>query len=251
MAGIYLSVDEMQKLYGLPSLAQRLYVFGIRPAMNYETGLSGSASKISWHGLAREIRIEPAPGIKEELPSKQQVRRAAQHLVKSGLVSECSEGLRLVFKCNLARLSSHVQIKADTKPTHQGERKPTQIRHSQVLEITGNSDGGADKADIEADTPKSGKPTHNGVTEINSLSIPTADKKFPMHVEWGVVDEERMWVVLGSRGFDVSVLSKLDKQVILDEFVTYWKGRPDQEFCQDAWEFRFCDSVAFAMERMG
>ncbi len=102
MSGFFLSSKEMEALCGAPALVQRLYVFGIRPAMDEETKCSGTSTSISWYGLARELRVESAPGIKEELPGKQQVRRAAQHLVKRGLVDEMSEGPKLIFKCKLA-----------------------------------------------------------------------------------------------------------------------------------------------------
>ncbi|WP_211252272.1 hypothetical protein, partial [Marinobacterium jannaschii] len=173
MAGIYLSDEEMKALIGAPALVQRLYVFGIRPSMSFGTGMVGVESSISWHGLAREVRVEAAPGIKEELPSKQQVRRAAQHLVKRGLISECSKGLQLIFKCHLARLNSDAQKKADTKPTHQAEQKPTHLQSTQGTENKGVFEIDAGKADTVADTPNFPNPTHIGVSELTTTTTTT------------------------------------------------------------------------------
>lgn len=102
--GIYLSRAELDALYGLPALAQRLYVHALKPTMGreFEAGGEGRAS-LSWHGIARELRVESAPGIKEELPSKSQVRRAAKHLVKQGLITERTVGYTLIFGFPMAK----------------------------------------------------------------------------------------------------------------------------------------------------
>lgn len=246
MPGIYISEEEMEALMGIPALAQRLYVFAIRKSMTFETGMVGVATPISWHGLARELRVESAPGIKEDLPGKQQVRRAAQHLVKQGLIIERSEGLRLMFECPLARLSTSVQKKADTKPTHlpdtDADIAETE-KHSvkQQVEVTSY-----DEPDIEADIFKSDKPTHVRGSEITTTSSHAQGaqhdgRSFAMTWDWypseGVIRHCRAMRV------NWAGLTPQQRDALIDELRSYWVTQPTRLHTQDQWDRKLAQQV--------
>lgn len=245
MPGIYLSEEEMEALIGAPSLAQRLYMIGIRPTMDYETGQSGLRSKISWHGLARELRVESAPGIKEELPSKSQLRRALQHLVKRGLIVEMSEGLRLILSCPLARLSSHVQKKADTKPTH------LEGTESETSKIAGRHTGQGiaanvkDKADTQPDIFEIDKPTHIRVSEISTPPVGAREEEFTMHIGWkpsaNFADRLRL------TGIDHETIPADQRKLLVGEFVSYWLGQSGRAHRQSQWDHKLIQHITGAL----
>lgn len=226
-------------------MAQRLYMIAIRPVMDYETGLAGYRSKISWHGLARELRVEAAPGIKEELPGKQQVRRALQHLVKRGLVIEKSEGLRLIISCPLARLSSHVQKKADTKPTHHPDKKADTPESEKSLKNHKPEKTSDNKADTRPDIFESGKPTHIRVSEISTPPVGVREEEFPMHIGWkpsaNFADRLRL------TGIDHEAIPADQRKLLVGEFVSYWLGQPGRSHRQSQWDHKLIQHITGAL----
>ncbi len=209
MIGIFLTAEEMEVLIGLPSMAQRLYVFGIRPVMDLETGLSGASSRISWDGLAHRLSFPGQPGIKEEHVSKEQARRAAKHLVKNELITEHSKGKRLVFRCELAKLGrrsknnqeikptpckpykheeKHIVAsiedakadskKADSKPTGKPTGKPTVSRQVKPVTEQEINIPWLQKADTQADRSISIKPTHISDQCLPYRTVPTQTGRF-------------------------------------------------------------------------
>lgn len=123
-SGAVFTAAELAALAGLPSLAICLYMIAIRPRMDFRTGRVGDRPRISWHALTEWLYVEPHPGIAGGSPGIQQVRRAARWLEKAGLVEMHSSEVHriLVFSLPLARVSFHVQKKADSKPTDQADR---------------------------------------------------------------------------------------------------------------------------------
>ncbi|SEQ48737.1 hypothetical protein SAMN03080615_01647 [Amphritea atlantica] len=241
MAGVYLSPDEISALYGAPWLVRELYVFGIRPQMDFDSGLVGRFSKISWHGLARELRVESAPGIKEVLPSKAQVRRAAEHLVKRGLVTIKSDGDRLVFKCLVARLNSSAKIKADTKPTQLPGIGSDNVNKPESPVITGGADGESSKADTQPGTPKNQNPAH--IRESETLSLHNAESVFSMFPSWEPIGHEWIDEQVKRWGVDVGAISDADGGLIVEELIRYWLDRPEVQLSQRGWESKLVDSV--------
>jgi len=118
--------EERAALYGLPHMYQLVYLLGIRPYMDYATGVVGVKRGISYQSLTEELYVEPQPGIKAFKPSIQQMRRAVYGLEKKGLVYRESEGKQLILKCVLATADYSVQNKADSKPTGQANRSKMQ-----------------------------------------------------------------------------------------------------------------------------
>ena len=134
---------ERSALYGLPYTYQLVYLLGIRPYMDFTSGIVGIKRGISYQSLTEELYVEPQPGIKAYKPSIQQMRRAVSGLEKKGLVNRESEGKHLILKCVLATADNSVQNKADSKPTGYSDRSKIHIisMNSDVSEVSSiNSD---------------------------------------------------------------------------------------------------------------
>jgi hypothetical protein len=86
--------------------------------MDYETGIVGLKSRISWQALGEILHVEHHQGMKEISLSKEQLRRALQWLVKAGLVTVKTEGKYLQFLLPLADTQQSVQKKAAPRPHH-------------------------------------------------------------------------------------------------------------------------------------
>jgi hypothetical protein len=97
-----INYEEMSALKGLPHLQQLLYLCGIKPFMDYRTGIAGIMRGISYQSLAEELYVEPHSGIKSGSPSKDQIRRAIKGLESRGLLRIQSMDWKLVFLCLLA-----------------------------------------------------------------------------------------------------------------------------------------------------
>lgn len=119
---ICLNEAELVALDGLPLLAQCLYVFAIKPRIDLRTNLVGIKPRISWQALREWLYVEPHSGVLGGSPSKQQIRRAAEWLEKTGLVTFQSRRQQLIFKCLLANQDKFVQNKADIFPTERADR---------------------------------------------------------------------------------------------------------------------------------
>jgi hypothetical protein len=102
--GLYLNPTELDLLYGLPHVAQLLYL-AIRRQMNYDDGLVGTRYPISWLELSQALWVEPHQGRKlTGRPEKAALRKSALLLVAQGLITMKSDvkAKRLIFKCELA-----------------------------------------------------------------------------------------------------------------------------------------------------
>ncbi|WP_430009864.1 hypothetical protein [Methylophaga lonarensis] len=136
---------ELDALKGLPLAARVLYMEGIRPFMDFVTGLVGApdsrAKRISLQSLAEVLFVEPAPNrCQSGTPSSGHVRQCIRQLVAAGLVeSHSTNGTgnnHLILKCVLADLHHSVQKKYDTVTTQEYDTVTTQPkpRHSNGLD---------------------------------------------------------------------------------------------------------------------
>ncbi len=107
--------DELAALQGLPLGSQVLYLRELRPRMDYATGTVGRTHRVSWAGMRATLEVESKPGIAGELPSREQVRRLAGHLVRVGLLELISDmqGKQLIMRLPMAVY--------DAKAAHVGE----------------------------------------------------------------------------------------------------------------------------------
>lgn len=123
---LILTSDELHALEGLPYMQQILYIRGIKPYMDRQTGVTGIKRRISYQSLREVLYVEPIAGTQNAgSPSYDQVRRAVKQLVQKGLLEVQPARKQLIFKCVLALRDRSVQNKAATWPPVQADTKPT------------------------------------------------------------------------------------------------------------------------------
>ena len=117
----YLTINnrELSALNGLPFLQRLVYLQGLRPYVDYETGIVGVKRGVSYQSISEILYIEPHPGIQSGSPSKDQLRRALRGLVKAGLLESLCTEKNLIFKCMLVEVYKSVQNKLAIKPPPQ------------------------------------------------------------------------------------------------------------------------------------
>lgn len=121
-----ITADELNALEGLPYMQQILYIRGIKPYMDRQTGITGIKRRISYQSLREVLYVEPIAGTQNVgRPSYDQVRRAVKQLVQKGLLEIQPARKQLIFKCVLALRDRSVQNKAATWPPVQAATKPT------------------------------------------------------------------------------------------------------------------------------
>ena len=112
MEYLKINYEELSALSGLSHLQQLLYLRGIKPFIDYRTGIVGVMRGISYQSLSEELYVEPHQGIKSGSPSKDQIRRAIKGLEKAGILRIQSLEWKLVFQCLLVTL----QVSSLNKP---------------------------------------------------------------------------------------------------------------------------------------
>lgn len=112
MNGIYLSAEELSLLAECSLEAMRLYVLGLRPAMDIKTGTVGRESRVSLNGLAQSARFDPQRGSKRKpfCPTHRQTECLLDELNRNGLCERAStpierKNLLLVLRLSKARTS--------------------------------------------------------------------------------------------------------------------------------------------------
>lgn len=173
---IRLSDLELERLQGLPHFVRSVYIFGIRPYMDYRTGVVGVMRRVSWQSIAEACYVEPHQGETDSgTPDRSRVRRAAVRLEKAGLVVNQSREKTLIFSCCAADTDKSAENKPDTNPT--------QTRHSEADTPRANSHAGfpeqADTIPTQGKTPKAGPPPVSGIREEEKdIEIPRARSRF-------------------------------------------------------------------------
>jgi len=111
---------ELNALKGLPLAARVVYMEGIRPFMDYVTGIVGArdsrSKRISHQSLSEVLYVEPKPNRKGSgSPTRKQVRQAVNQLVDAGVVTVHSThgtgNNHLILKCVLADTDESLQNK--------------------------------------------------------------------------------------------------------------------------------------------
>lgn len=117
MNGIYLSAEELELLCDCSPEATRLYVLGLRPAMDIKTGTVGRESRVSINGLGTVVGFYPARGSKRKpyLPNHRSIRCQLDELTRVGLTERVStpeeqKNLMLVVRLTKAKTSENASF---------------------------------------------------------------------------------------------------------------------------------------------
>ena len=145
--------DELTALCGLPHIQQLAYLRGIRPYMDVQTGLVGIKRRISYQSIAEQLYVDAHQGIKSVRYSRTQIRRALPGLERMGLVSLQSQGLKLILKCELARMGYSVQNKVVTNSSQQVDIETNRQRLENKVFFDGEPQKSGIAKTAKADTP--------------------------------------------------------------------------------------------------
>ncbi len=141
MARVMLNTDELDRLSGLPLASRVLYVEGIKPYMDYATGIvgaSGSPSKsISLQSLAEVLFVEPKQGrVGAGSRTRRQARLCLEVLIDCGLIVNQSVSKkhekRLILKCVLDDTDESVQNKHVAITPHYPVTNPSQSKANHI-----------------------------------------------------------------------------------------------------------------------
>lgn len=150
---IKINQHEQDALEGLPYFQQVLYYAGIRPYMDYATGIVGRKRRISYQSLSEKLYVEPHKGYASGSPCKAKIQRALSSLERAGLLSKIEGEDRLIFKCILAEqdFSAENKVGKHSIPLADTNSIPKKSNFSRDFERH------SEKADIpenqKADTP--------------------------------------------------------------------------------------------------
>ncbi|MGO4577895.1 hypothetical protein AB4Z48_17765 [Cupriavidus sp. 2TAF22] len=109
---IKLTIAELQALAGAGADAVNVYVMGIRPRMDYRTGVVGRTVAISYQAIKEWTERLARPGVRFFAYSRDQIRRLVDQLVNLGLVRKEGGHRELVLRCLLADTDNCAQKKA-------------------------------------------------------------------------------------------------------------------------------------------
>lgn len=109
---IKLTIAELQALAGAGADAVNVYVMGIRPRMDYRTGVVGRTVAISYQAIKEWTERHARPGVRFFAYSRDQIRRLVDQLVNLGLVRKEGGHRELVLRCLLADTDNCAQKKA-------------------------------------------------------------------------------------------------------------------------------------------
>ncbi len=229
--------DERDALRGLPSISREMYVFGIRPFMDYATGIVGIKRGISWKSIAEELYVEPHQGIDSGEPTEKQLRRALVWLQKVGLLSQNKAERRLVFELLKASRDQSVRNKVGSKWADEAGRQAAPLKPTESVaysEEEGRQVAGGQTHKVGT-PPVSGKTNtqHNAcVREIDTRT------RFAMTDGWEP-SPVTFQAVLHRNGMSNQPLNPDH----LLEFRSYWIAQPDKHNTQAQWEHKFAQQL--------
>jgi len=159
--------EEDLALQGLPWMAQLLYLRGLRPYMDYASGVVGIKRGISYQGLAETLYREAGQGKHEYgSPTLSAIRNGISVLEKAGLLIRIEADRRLIFELVLATRDDSVSEKYDRRTTDVRQTRRDRPITKQNNSLTDNNDRRTtDPIPEKCDTPP--------VSGIRKESLPT------------------------------------------------------------------------------
>ena len=180
MASFQLNDEEHCALRGLSYLQRCVYVFGLRPFMDFSTGLVGTHKRrISYQSLREELYVNPAPGVANTgSPSKDQIRRAINGLERAGLICIESTKRHLIVKCLLATKDNFDQKQAATKALQKKKQKNSSENSAIALDNEQSIVQEKDEKRTQAAIPPN---LNKNIKSFQTLLTPIPCDYFPSH----------------------------------------------------------------------
>lgn len=237
MPSFLINDDEREALRGLPSVSREMYVFGIRPFMDYATGIVGIKRGISWKSIAEELYVEPHQGIDSGEPTEKQLRRGLVWLQKVGLLGPNKAERRLVFELLKATRDQSVRNKEGSKRADQAgiQAEPLKPTNDAALQEEEGRQAAGGQTHNVGTPPVSGKTN----TQHNACARETDSRaRFAMTDSWEP-DLGTFEAVLHRNGLSNKPLNPDH----LLEFRSYWIAQPDKHNTQAQWEHKLAQQL--------
>jgi hypothetical protein len=199
----------MEALRGLPHTTRTLYREGLRPYMNFSTGLVGVERKVSYQQFKELLEVDQDRGSKTDAyePTLEQMRNMFRQLIRHGLVVKIKQEKRtapMVYKLVFADTK---QIRPNEEP-HMNPIGGTPKQNAVFPEGNGN---------IRAVNPI-GTPYDEPHTSVYTDN-PKYIGSFTMPDDWEP-DAEIMKGITQRGGVDIALLDK----TVLTKFITHHKA---------------------------
>jgi len=168
---IALNDDELRLLLVASLEAGRLYVLGIRPAMDFDTGLAGVSTPIALGRLGIEVQYLPPQGSQRRpwKVDREGVRTLIEELIRVGLVGRyeapaLAAEKRLVLRCLVAD-------RAYCGQKHEAHMKPTPRSRDDIHSKAAINQGIAAGESSMSHTPTGGYEAHISGDPVKPLSL--------------------------------------------------------------------------------
>ncbi|WP_022960282.1 DnaT-like ssDNA-binding domain-containing protein [Spongiibacter tropicus] len=255
---IRLTEAEQEALNSMPSSARVLYMLGLRPYMDYASGVVGVQRRISLQGFRELLEYEPDRGSRlgaRYTPTKDEVRNEVDRLVRSGLLLRLPKKKRndpLVFKLPLADCDAKLRLYEEPHMNPIG-RTPNGATKHKTKESCKNrafSSHCATSSAIDDATPVSADEPHTSVYPLsnnnNAREASPSGLGAPTHGKTSVDQWEpcsETWGILRAQGVD-----PVFAQEKLPSYRIYWRDRGE---VRHSWSSHFVNYVIGQWRRYG
>lgn len=201
---VRLDNKELELLAGhgasaLSHAAKLAYILGIRPHMDYATGIVGHKRKVSYQSLAELLEFSPVRGSqrKEQRFTREALRAIFRELERVGLIRWIkNEDRCLFFECLAAHRDSSPEMRNNprTTPNYNPMNNPSERSNGAGLsQIEQPHEQPTDYADEQ---PTSGSPVNTTTTTYaHARARPVDNSGLPASisaVDWDIYEEERI-----------------------------------------------------------
>lgn len=255
---IRLTEAEQEALNGMPSSARVLYMLGLRPYMDYASGVVGVRRRISLQGFRELLEYEPDRGSRlgaRYTPTKDEVRNEVERLVRSGLLLRLPKKRRndpLVFKLPLADCDAKLRLNEEPHmnpiggtPNATAKQKSNKSQQNRAFSAS-CSVGSAidDAAPNPVDEPHTSVyplSNNNNAREASPSGLGAPANGKTSVDQWEPCSET--WDILRAQGVDA-----VFAQEKLPSYRIYWRDRGE---VRHSWSSHFVNYVIGQWRRYG
>lgn len=241
-----LTSDELEALAGVRHDARLLYLLGLRPYMDFKTGVVGVKRRVSYQGFRELLEVFPDRGSAAgavQSPTKSALRALLLLLERHGLIEKLAQRRRIdpmVFKLPFADCDENNRLGEQRHKSDIGQATQQTAQEKQdnnnVNQL--DSDAGMGSSDIEQRHSKNSEQRHTSV-----LPFTTTTTK---HISIAREAETRL---AGDWLPSIEVMTRLARDEFVEpafvdeyttEFVMYWSRSGMAKMSWDAVFFRQC-----------
>lgn len=173
---VRLDNEELDLLSGhgasaLSHAAKLAYILGIRPHMDYVTGIVGHKRKVSYQSLAELLEFAPVKGSqrKEQRYNRESLRAVLRELERVGLIRWIkNEDRCLFFECLAAHRDSSTEIRNNPRTTPSNNPMNNPLNASNGAGLSGFEQPQEQPTTFADEQPTSGSPVNTTTTNAHA-----------------------------------------------------------------------------------